>query len=163
SLNIEHQFETTNNLKEIDNEIEIQKENWPEIQQNFDLNCGYKNGDSILFDNDQFTSLTNNLEDSVIEPPRLFINGENQSTSSTLIENSIKLSKKDFDYMLDPQQILFTQAQINSYFLGDDGFTVKDTINDFVTGRLKPQDLPIICICLNEDNQYISADNRRLY
>ncbi|RIB26487.1 hypothetical protein C2G38_2163223 [Gigaspora rosea] len=163
SLNIEHQFETTNNLKEIDNGIEIQEENWPEIQQNFDLNCGYKNGDSTPFDNDQFTSLTNNLENSVIESPRLFINGGNQSTSSTQIENSIKLSKKDFDYMLDPQQILFTQAQINSYFLGDDGFTVEDTINDLVTGKLKPQDLLIIRICLNEDNQYISADNRRLY
>ncbi|CAG8786152.1 11681_t:CDS:2, partial [Gigaspora rosea] len=35
----------------------------------------------------------------------------------------------------------------------DNKFTVKDTINDLVTGRLKPQDLPIICICLNEDNQ----------
>ncbi|CAG8808991.1 15461_t:CDS:2, partial [Gigaspora rosea] len=154
SLNIEHQFETTNNLKEIDNEIEmsgknlytsicdskittkdssgsisyvlIQEENWPEIQQNFDLNCGCKNGDSTPFNNDQFTSLTNNSEDSVIEPPRLFINGKNQSTS-------------------------------------DDGFTVEDTINDLVTSRLKPQDLPIICICLNENNQYISADNRRLY
>ncbi|RIB30796.1 hypothetical protein C2G38_2151782 [Gigaspora rosea] len=91
SLNIEHQFETTNNLKEIDNEIEIQKENWPEILQNFDLNCGYENGDSTLFDNDQFTLLTNNSEDLVIESPKLFINGENQSTSSksTLIENSI--------------------------------------------------------------------------
>ncbi|CAG8808001.1 12750_t:CDS:1, partial [Gigaspora rosea] len=63
----------------------------PEIQQNFDLNCEYKNGDSTLFDNDQFTSLTNNSEDSVIEPPRLFINRKNQSTSSKsmLIENSI--------------------------------------------------------------------------
>ncbi|RIB29091.1 hypothetical protein C2G38_2028017 [Gigaspora rosea] len=69
SLNIEHQFETTNNLKEIDNEIEV---------------------------------------------------------------------------------IMDLQLRIQ---LG----------NDLVTSRLKPQDLPIIRICLNEDNQYISADNRRLY
>ncbi|RIB23597.1 hypothetical protein C2G38_2032601 [Gigaspora rosea] len=75
----------------------------------------------------------------------------------------LELSKKDFGYMLDPQQILFTQAQINLYFSGDDGFTVEDTINNLVTSRLKPQDLPIIHDCLNENNQYISADNRRLY
>ncbi|RIB18781.1 hypothetical protein C2G38_2183591 [Gigaspora rosea] len=143
-----------------------------EIQQNFDLDCGYENGDSTPFDNDQFTSLTNNSEDSVIEPHRLFINRENQLTSSTLIENSIsdklvyqilELSKKDFDYMINPQQILFTQAQINLYFLGNDRFTVENTINDLVTDKLKPQDLAIICVCLNEDNQYISANNRRLY
>ncbi|CAG8808267.1 17102_t:CDS:2, partial [Gigaspora rosea] len=110
---------------------------------------------STPFDNDQFTSLTNNSEDSVIEPHRLFINRENQLTSSTLIENSIsdklvyqilELSKKDFDYMINPQQILFTQAQINLYFLGNDRFTVENTINDLVTDKLKPQDLAIICL-----------------
>ncbi|RIB18061.1 hypothetical protein C2G38_2185702 [Gigaspora rosea] len=152
SLNIEHQsenFEATNNFKEIDNKLEewniIMNDQFywyddnvyysGERELNFDLDCGYENRDSTPFDNDQFTSLTNNSKDSVIEPPRLFINGENQSTSSTLIENSIS----------------------------NNGFTVEDTINDLVTGRLKPQYLPIIRVCLNEDNQYISANNRRLY
>ncbi|CAG8652787.1 23724_t:CDS:2, partial [Gigaspora rosea] len=148
-LNIEHQSEnfeaTNNNFKEIDNKLEnaslsasyilLQEKNWPEIQQNFDLNCGNENGDSTLFDNDQFTLLTNNSEDLVIEPPRLFINGENQLTIiPTLLVRiffffaivifelkpiliRLELSKNNFNYMLDPQQILFTQAQINSYFL----------------------------------------------
>ncbi|RIB00645.1 hypothetical protein C2G38_2233553 [Gigaspora rosea] len=159
SLNIEHQFETTNNFKEIDNKIEmsgknpytsicdfkVQEEKLARNSTKFDLNCGYENENSTPFDNNQFTSLTNNSENSVIELPKLFINGENQSTSSkfTLIENSI--SDKFF------------------YQICNDEFIVEDTINDLVTGRLKPQDLPIIRICLNEDNQYISANNRRLY
>ncbi|RIB04071.1 hypothetical protein C2G38_2223365 [Gigaspora rosea] len=181
SLNIECQsenFETTNNnnFKEIDNEFElsgkdpytkhelVQEKNWQEIYRILILNCEYKNGNSTLFNNDQFISLTNNSEDLVIEPSRPFINRENQSISSKsiLIENSItfffaivifelkpilirlELRKKDFDYILDPRQILFTQAQINSYFSGNDEFTVENTINDLVTSRLKPQDLPII-------------------
>ncbi|CAG8798386.1 7250_t:CDS:2, partial [Gigaspora rosea] len=104
----------------------VQEEKLARNSTKFDLNCGYENENSTPFDNNQFTSLTNNSENSVIELPKLFINGENQSTSN-------------------------------------DEFIVEDTINDLVTGRLKPQDLPIIRICLNEDNQYISANNRRLY
>ena len=72
----------------------------------------------------------------------------------------LELSKEDYDYMLDPFQILFTQAQINSYFSGDDGFTVEDTINDLISGSLKVKDLPTIRVCLNKNDQYISADNR---
>src|ERR1043165_1322363 len=75
----------------------------------------------------------------------------------------LELSKEDYDYMLDPFQILFTQAQINSYFSGDDGFTVEDTINDLISGSLKVKDLPTIRVCLNKNDQYISADNRRLF
>ena len=67
----------------------------------------------------------------------------------------LELSKEDYDYMLDPFQILFTQAQINSYFSGDDGFTVEDTINDLISGSLKVKDLPTIRVCLNKNDQYI--------
>ncbi|CAG8473936.1 39710_t:CDS:2 [Gigaspora margarita] len=123
------------------------------------------------------------IEDSAIESPKLFVNEENQFNNSnfTLIENSIifffaiviielkpilirlELSKKDFEYELDPFQILFTQAQINSYFSGDNGFTVEDTIKDLVSGRLKPQNLPTIQVALDKNNLFISANNRRLY
>ncbi|CAG8750670.1 2356_t:CDS:1, partial [Gigaspora margarita] len=51
--------------------------------------------------------------------------------------------------------------QINSYF--SDGHSIEDTINDLVSGKLKPQNLLNIRVTLNENNQFISAYNRSLY
>ncbi|CAG8791488.1 23777_t:CDS:2, partial [Gigaspora rosea] len=72
-----------------------------------------------------------------------------------------ELSKKDFDYELNPFEILFTQVQINSYFL--DGIYIYDTINDLVSGNLKPEHLPIISVCILDNGQFYSVDNRRLF
>ncbi|CAG8794645.1 24132_t:CDS:2, partial [Gigaspora rosea] len=69
---------------------------------------------------------------------------ENKKDEPTLSIKNEELSKGDFNYELNPFHILFTQANINSCF--SDGFTIEETINDLVSGRLQPNDLPIIRI-----------------
>ena len=73
----------------------------------------------------------------------------------------LRLSEeKKFTYKIDPFEIMFSQANINSFF--QNGYSVEDMIVELVIGSLKIEDVPIIRVCII-DSTFYTCDNRRLY
>ncbi|CAG8704449.1 13712_t:CDS:2, partial [Gigaspora rosea] len=133
------------------------EENWKTVN-NLDItkNIFHNNYSSISFNNNYQDSEINNDNYLTIEKIRTILAKRNKNnqldseTKSLNIEHQFETTNNLKEIDNEIEVIMDLQLRIQ---LG----------NDLVTSRLKPQDLPIIRICLNEDNQYISADNRRLY
>ncbi|RIB24445.1 hypothetical protein C2G38_2168576 [Gigaspora rosea] len=116
-------------------EIENIEENnkWPEVIQNFDLNCGYEEGDSTSFSNNQQSSSMINEEESFL----VITDEENQSL--TEIKKLTYISPK------------FKNRGV-----------VEDMILDLVSDKIKIGNIPLIEVCIL-DNKIHSSDNCRLY
>lgn len=71
-----------------------------------------------------------------------------------------KLGQGDFETYMDPFEILFSQANINTCF--KNGGLIEDLINDLVDESIRVNDIEIVKVCII-DNNYFSFDNRRLY
>ena len=64
---------------------------------------------------------------------------------------------------VDPRNVRFTHSKIRPQFSGC-GKLLEETLAEIVSGKLRPEDLPMITVHLLEDGQtYCSLNNRRLW
>ncbi|RIB06203.1 hypothetical protein C2G38_2217689 [Gigaspora rosea] len=159
-------WEKFKNFEKVEN-IEENNE-WPEVIQNFDLNCKYEEGDSTPFSNNQQSSSTINEEESFL----VITDEENQSLTEIK-----KLVNKFLLQILLLILIVICNSLIIRVILGiiflkslktyispkfKNGGVVKDMILDLVSGKIKIGNIPLIEVCIL-NNKIHSSDNRRLY
>lgn len=63
--------------------------------------------------------------------------------------------------LVDPRLIRFMHARIRPVF--SDGKLVKQTLQDIIDRKLRPEDLPLCVVIRQDDTHYYSMNNRRMW
>ncbi|RIB04630.1 hypothetical protein C2G38_2221892 [Gigaspora rosea] len=136
SLNIEHQFETTNNLKEIDNEFEVNGKDPYTSSKRKLLVSNWQNFESNGWNN--------------IEQEPASSNWMNEEPSSSTNTDETFFHKKTPSVSIE-QEILLLLKRV-----------VENMILDLIAGQLKIYEIETIKVCLVGGN-FFTLDNCRLY